>query len=44
MRTERAVGATAIALVVSVVIQNVVLASVAPTYSDAMTQVLTFHS
>ena len=44
MRTERAVGATAIALVVSVVIQNVVLASGAPTYSDPMTQVLTFHS
>jgi len=44
VRTERAVGATAIALVVSVVIQNVVLASGAPTYSDPMTQVLTFHS
>ena len=44
MRTERAVGATAIALVVSVVIQNAVLASGAPTYSDPMTQVLTFHS
>lgn len=44
MRAERAVGATAIALVVSVVIQNVVLASGAPTYSDPMTQVLTFHS
>ena len=44
MRAERAVGATAIALVVSVVIQNLVLASGAPTYSDPMTQVLTFHS
>lgn len=44
MRTERAVGATAIALVASIVIQNVVLASGAPTYSAPMTQVLTFHA
>jgi hypothetical protein len=44
VRTERAVGATAIALVVSVVIQNVVLGPGAPAYSDPMTQVLTFHS
>lgn len=44
MRTERAVGVTAIALAVSVVIQNVVLASGAPSYGDPMTQVLAFHT
>lgn len=37
-------GATALALVVSLVVQNVVLASGAPTYADPMAQVLTFHA
>lgn len=44
MRAARVVGATAIALVVSLVVQNVVLASGAPTYGDPMTQVLAFHA
>lgn len=44
MRAERFVGATAIALVVSLVVQNAVLASGAPTYGDPMTQVLAFHA
>lgn len=44
MRTQRAVGAAAIALVVSMIIQNVVLASGAPTYADPMATVLAFHA
>ncbi|HQD02216.1 MAG TPA: hypothetical protein PL150_11395, partial [Dermatophilaceae bacterium] len=44
MRPERVVGATAIALAASLLIQNVVLGAGAPDYGAPIADVLAFHA